>query len=304
MFRQMHIGRLDAVHVTLAYHEGFRETVDRITDWHHRFRTHADLILPGRAAADVETARATSRTAVFFGAQTPQVIENDIGLLEVLHRLGLSFMQLTYNIQSLLGAGWQEPEDGGLTAMGREVVAEMNRLGMIIDLSHAGERTALEAIAASARPVCVTHANPRHARETGRNVSDRLLAALAETGGILGLSLYPHHLPDGSECTLERFATMAARAAEIIGVERLGIGSDLCQGQRDSVVQWMRSGRWTRATSDARFPDQPAWFHDNRDWDGIETGLRKAGFSTAETEGILGGNWYRFWQTAMAPGDG
>ncbi|MEL6479649.1 MAG: membrane dipeptidase, partial [Pseudomonadota bacterium] len=241
------------------------------------------------------------RTAIFFGAQTPQVIENDLGLLEVLHRLGLRFMQLTYNTQSLLGAGWQEAEDRGLTAMGREVVAEMNRLGMLIDLSHAGERTALEAIAASTRPVCVTHANPRHARETGRNVSDTLLRALAETGGMLGLSLYPHHLPEGSDCTLEGFGVMAAQAADVIGAERLGIGSDLCQGQPDQVVQWMRTGRWSFATSAATFPPQPAWFRDNRAWDGLAQGLRQAGFSAAETDGILGGNWHRFWQTGLSP---
>ena len=298
IFRQMREGGLDAVHVTLAYHETFRETVDRITDWHRLFRAHHDLILPGLGIGDIATARATGRTAIFFGAQTPQVIGNDIGLLQILHQLGLRVMQLTYNTQSLLGTGWQEAEDTGLTRMGREVIAEMNRLGLIIDLSHAGERTTLDAIEASARPVCITHANPRFARDTGRNVTDRVLRALAETGGMLGLSLYPHHLPDGPDCTLDSFCRMTARTAEILGPQALGIGSDLCQGQPDTVVEWMRTGRWTHRRDGATFPPQPSWFQSNRDWDGIETALARV-FSAEETAGLLGENWYRFWQTEM-----
>lgn len=301
VFDEMRRGGLDAVHVTIAYHESFRETVDRITAWHRLFREHSGLIRPARTSADIRAAREEGRTAVLFGAQNPQVIENDIGLVEVLHQLGLSFMQLTYNNQSLLGSGWQEAEDTGLGRMGHEVLAEMNRLGMVADLSHAGERTTLDAIAASARPVAVTHANPRSARDTGRNVTDRMIDALARSGGMLGLSLYPHHLPGGSDCTLEAFCQMAARTAERIGPGQLGIGSDLCQGQPDNVVEWMRTGRWTHARSGATFPEQPAWFKSNSDWDRISEGLIRIGFSDAETAGILGENWLGWLDSALSP---
>ncbi|MEM7178778.1 MAG: membrane dipeptidase [Pseudomonadota bacterium] len=299
IFAQMRAGGLDAVHATIAYHEGFRETVDRITAWHRHFRDHADLIAPARNAAEIRAARASGRTAILFGAQNPQVIENDIGLVGILHQLGLSFMQLTYNNQSLLGTGWQEAEDTGLTRMGREVLAEMNRLGMIADLSHAGERTVLDAIAASGRPVAVTHANPRAWRDTGRNVSDRVMDALAESGGMLGFSLYPHHLAGGSECTRAAFCEMVARTAERMGVDRLGIGSDLCQGRPDSTVEWMRTGRWTHARSGAAFPKHQAWFRDNRDWPGLAEGLLGAGFNAEETGKILGGNWMGFFDANL-----
>ena len=302
IFRQMRAGGLDAVHATIAYHEDFAEVVHRLKEWDARFRAHPDLIFPGRTGADVRKARATGRTAVFFGFQNPAPIGSDLGMLAICHRLGVRFMQLTYNLQSLCGAGWQEPEDTGLTHFGREVVAEMNRLGMIVDLSHAGSRTTLEAIEASARPVAVTHANPRSWRATDRNVPDEVIRALNETGGMLGFSLYPHHLADGSETSFQSFCEMAARTAEVIGPSHLGIGSDLCQDQPDSVVQWMRDGRWTFATSDAVFPAQPNWFRDNRDWDGIEDGLRAAGFSAEEAAGILGENWLRFWEAGMEPG--
>ena len=186
--------------------------------------------------------------------------------------------------------------------MGRAVVAEMNRLGMAIDLSHAGERTALDAIAASARPVTISHANPAWWRATGRNLSRTVVEALAASGGMLGLSLYPHHLKDGSDTTLDSFCAMAAEVAGLIGADKLGIGSDLCQDQPDSVVRWMREGRWTRPDpASVVFPAQPAWFRDNRDFPQLATGLRRAGFSDGEAAAVLGGNWYRFMHQTFQP---
>lgn len=301
VFEQMRAGCVEAVHVTVAYHEDFVGVVDRLKEWDRRFADNGDLIFPGRTGADVLKAQAIGRTAIFFGTQNPAPIGADLGMLAVLHRLGIRFMQLTYNLQSLCGAGWQESRDSGLTRFGREVVAEMNRLGMIIDLSHAGARTTLDAIEASVRPVAVTHANPRDWRATDRNVPVEVMRALGDTGGMLGFSLYPHHLGEGSETTLDSFCQMAARAADVMGAGNLGIGSDLCQGQPDSVVQWMRDGAWTFAKSDAVFPTMQSWFRDNRDWDGIEAGLRATGFSADEAAGIMGGNWARFWSAGMEP---
>ena len=229
-------------------------------------------------------------------------IEDDLGLVEVLHTLGIRFIQLTYNNQSLLGCGWTEAHDSGLTRMGRLVVAEMNRLGLVIDMSHAGERTILEAIDASSRPVAITHANPSWWRETRRNVSKTVLTALAETDGMLGLSLYPMHLSRSTETTLEEFCAMAADVADLIGVERLGIGSDLCQDQPDATVRWMREGRWAIPDpAPVTFPAQPDWFKDNRDVPGLAAGLRSAGFAEADVAKVMGGNWYRFMARSFQP---
>jgi microsomal dipeptidase-like Zn-dependent dipeptidase len=307
IFEQMREGRLDAVHVTICYHESFRETAGNIATWNRLFEDHSDLIMPGRDAADLVTAQETGRTAIFFGLQNCSAIEDDIGLVEVLYDLGVRFMQLTYNNQSLLASGCYEPVDGGVTRMGKEVIREMNRLGLAIDMSHSGERSTLEAIALSQRPIAITHANPNFWHEAPRNKSDKVLAALAESGGMIGLSLYPHHLKGGSACTAADFATMAARLAERIGPQHIGIGSDLCQDQPDSVVEWMRSGRWTKegaapgCAPKAVFPPQPDWFRDNRQFPGMRQHLRKAGFSAAEADGILGNNWHRFFAQSFAP---
>ena len=306
IFRQMREGGLDGVHVTIAYHENFRETVLNIEAWNRHFEAFPDLIFQGHSADDLDLARATHRTAIFFGSQNPSCIEDDIGLVEVLHRLGLRFMQLTYNNQSLLASGCYEAEDTGLTRMGRAVVAEMNRVGMVVDMSHSAERSTLDAIAHSTRPIAITHANPATWHPARRNKSPRLLSALAESGGMLGFSLYPHHLNGGSACALDDFCTAIARTAEVMGVAHIGIGSDLCQDQPDSVVEWMRSGRWTKSVdygegnaAAAGFPAMPDWFRDNRDFGNIRAGLRRAGFGEGDVAAIMGGNWLRFFDASF-----
>lgn len=304
VFEQMRAAKMSAVHVTLSYHGGFRDAIRALTDWNSLKDSHGDLILIARSMQDIALARKTDRTAILFGLQNPMAIEDDLGLVEILHTLGVRLMQLTYNNQSLLGCGWMEAEDTGITRMGREVIAEMNRLGMIVDLSHAGEKTILSAIECSKRPVAVTHANPAWWRQTGRNLSKAALLALGQNGGMIGLSLYPHHMSEGSDTSLESFCTMARDVAALVGVGHVGIGSDLCQDQPDEVVQWMRTGRWSKPStslSNATFPPQPAWFRDNRDFPRLAEGLEAAGFPPSDAELILGGNWARFLTTALEP---
>ncbi len=308
VFRQMREGGVAAVHVTISYHELFRETVANIVRWNRCFERYPQLIRRAGSAADVLRAREEGRTAIVFGLQNPSSIEDDIGLVEVLHQLGVRFMQLTYNNQSLLASGCYEAEDGGLTRMGRQVVAEMNRVGMVVDMSHSGERSTLEAIVASSRPIAITHANPGFWHPAKRNKSDAVLKALAASGGMLGLSLYPHHLKDGSACTLESFCEMAARAADLMGVDHLGVGSDLVQGQPDSVVEWMRNGRWSKQTDYGEgsavspgFPPPVPWFADNTGFATIAAGLARAGFSQDEVLKIMGGNWLAFFGKSFGP---
>lgn len=308
IFRQMRKGNLDAVHVTIAYHENFRETVLNFERWNRWFETYPDLIMKGQSAADIDTARATGRTAIFFGLQNPSPIEDDIGLVEILHTLGARFMQLTYNNQSLLATGCYEDEDTGLTRMGKQVVREMNRVGLVVDMSHSADRSTIEAAELSDRPIAITHANPHAWHPARRNKSDAVLRAVTENGGMLGFSLYPHHLKDKSNCTLVSFCEMIARAADLYGPDHLGIGSDLCQDQPDSVVEWMRVGRWTKeidygegSASEAGFPAMPDWFQDSRDFGNIETGLRATGLGDSEVAGIMGGNWFRFFAQNFKP---
>jgi len=308
IFEQMRAGGVDAVHVTIAYHESFREMILNLEQWNRWFEAHPDLIMKGTCAKDVQTAHDTGRTAIFFGFQNPSPIEDDIGLVEICHQLGIRFMQLTYNNQSLLATGCYEDYDAGLTRMGKQVVTEMNRVGMVIDMSHSGDRSTLEAIDYSSRPIAITHANPAWWHPALRNKSHDVITALTARGGMLGFSIYPHHLAGGPDCTLDSFCQMIAEAAGRYGAENLGIGTDLCQDQPDSIVEWMRVGRWSKvidygegSASDAGFPPMPNWFEDNRNFGNIANGLAATGMSQSEIDGIMGDNWLRFYDTSFGP---
>ena len=305
----MALGGVDAVHVTICYHEDFRETVSNIEAWNRYFQIYSDRIVPGHTAQDVVEAKKHGKTAIIFGFQNCSPILDDIGLVEVCHQLGARFMQLSYNNQSMLATGCYEEEDPGITRMGRQVIKEMNRVGLVIDMSHSAERSTLQAIELSERPIAITHANPSAWHPARRNKSDEVLTALAESGGMLGLSLYPHHLKDAGDCTLDSFCRMVAETVEKIGIEHIGLGSDLCQDQPDSVVAWMRNGRWTRETdygegsaSASGFPSQPQWFGNNADFPNIRNGLENVGFTRTEADRVMGGNWLDFFQRSFGPG--
>ena len=308
IFREMRAGGLHAVHVTISYHETFRETVLNFEQWNSWFEQFPELIFKGLTGDDVRRAVERDRTAIFFGFQNPAPIEDDIGLIEICHTLGARFMQLSYNNQSLLATGCYEAEDPGITRFGKQAIAEMNRVGMVIDMSHSAERSTLEAIEMSSRPITITHANPASWHPALRNKSDTVLRALTQSGGMLGFSSYPHHLKGSSSCTLRAFCEMIAETAERYGASHLGIGTDLCQDQPDSIVTWMRNGRWSKETdfgegsaADPGFPPQPDWFGGNKDFGNIARGLREVGFSSEETSGIMGGNWLRFFDDSFAP---
>jgi microsomal dipeptidase-like Zn-dependent dipeptidase len=308
IFRQMRAGGVDAVHVTISYHENFRETVLNIEQWNRWFEQFPDLIFHGQWAEDVRRAHKTNRTAIFFGFQNPAPIEDDIGLVEILHKLGARFMQLSYNNQSLLATGCYEANDNGITRMGKQVIKEMNRVGLVVDMSHSADRSTIDAADISQRPIAITHANLHSWQPALRNKRDDVVRAVTQNGGMMGFSIYPHHLKDKSACTMTSFCEMIATAAERFGPEHFGIGSDLCQDQPDSVVEWMRVGRWSKeidygegSASAPGFPPQPAWFKDNRDFGNIRAGLMQIGFNTSEVDGLMGDNWLRFYEENFTP---
>ena len=295
--------RLDAIHVTVAYHEDFDEVLKNIKTWNNYFNNFKDLIFPGKNFKDIEKAHRENKTAVFFGFQNCSPIGDNINLVEAIHNLGILFMQLTYNNQSLLATGCYEKIDSGVTRMGKEVIKEMNRLGIVIDMSHSAEKSTIDAINLSSKPIAITHANPSFWFDSKRNKSNVVLKALAESGGMIGHSLYPHHLKDKSNCTLKSFCEMIARTADLIGVKHIGIGSDLCTGHPDTVVEWMRNGKWTKikdygegSKENSSFPKQPDWFVDESGFKNLEKGLRNIGFNEIETNDILGNNWYNFYK--------
>ena len=294
---------LNAVHVTLVYHEDYDELQQRIKEWNKHFEENKDLIFLGNNYNDITKAKEENKPAIFFGFQNCSPIEDDIGLIEKVHSQGCRFMQLTYNNQSLLATGCYEKNDSGVTNFGKEAIKEMNRVGIVVDMSHSAEKSTLDAIEISQKPIAITHANPTFWFEAKRNKSTELLKVLSDSGGMLGLSLYAHHLKDGTNCKIESFCEMVARTVEIMGIDNVGIGSDLCLNQPDSVVEWMRNGTWSKSKNFGEgskdkpgFPKQPDWFLDARGFNNINTELKNKGFHEEEINKILGNNWFNFYK--------
>jgi microsomal dipeptidase-like Zn-dependent dipeptidase len=303
LFQELKLGGVTAVHATIVYWEDARQTLALLADWNQRFREHGDLIRPVGSGDDIRAAKREDRIAFLLGAQNCTPIEQDLGLVEIFRRLGLAVMQLTYNNQSPLGGGCYEAADSGLTRFGREVLQEMNRVGMIADLSHSGERTTLDAIAHSARPVCISHANPAFFHENIRNKSEQVLRTLGQSGGMLGFSLYPLHI-GGAGRNLEDFSAMVARTAELMGVEHIGIGTDTVRNWPDSVLDWMRSGRWTRSSARPQWPQWPSWFRTPADFPNLTAALLARGFSHQDVARIMGENWLAFFDAGLRPAGG
>ncbi|MGF1868569.1 membrane dipeptidase [Photobacterium indicum] len=307
-FETLKASGITAVHATVVYHETARETLTRFAQWNLHFEHNSDLIMPIMSMEDVTTAKATGRVGIFLGAQNCSPIEDEIGLISVMRQQGLLIMQLTYNNQSLLATGCYEQEDAGVTRFGKQAIAEMNRVGMIVDMSHSAERSTLEAIDISSRPICISHANPNFAHPALRNKSNEVIKSLANRGGLIGFSLYPFHLPNSSQCTLEAFCQMVADSAELVGVEHLAIGSDLCLNQPQEVLEWMRNGRWSKAmdygegsSSNSGWPDALPWFCDSKGMENIYHGLIRQGFNETESSQVMGENWFNFLQDGLTP---
>ncbi len=308
LFEEARTGGVNAIHVTIAYWENTRDALENIGDWRQRFRDYHDLIMPVKTAADILTAQKLGKIGIIFGFQNCSPIEDDLRMVETLYDQGVRIMQLTYNNQSLLATGCYETEDSGVTRFGREVIKEMNRVGMVIDMSHSAEHSTLQAIELSARPIAITHANPSRWHDALRNKSDNVLKALGESGGMLGFSMYPFHLNNGPDCTLDDFCGMIIDTAELMGIDNIGIGSDLCQNWGYETLEWMRSGKWTfkpdygeGSAQNANWPRQPEWFANSLNFENIVEGLLNKGVVQHDVEKIMGGNWFRFFEKSFEP---
>ncbi len=296
----MREGGINCIHASIGLWENARETLSNIGQWNRFFLDNEDLILQVKKGEDILRAKEEGKIGVILGMQNASLFEDELALVEIFNQLGLKIVQLTYNNQNLIGSSCYEENDPGLSRFGKNVIAEMNRVGMLIDLSHCGERTTLDAISVSSRPVAITHANPDWIYPAKRNKSREVLQALRDHDGILGLCLYPF-LIGGPDTTLEEFCEMVARTVDFMGVERVAIGTDLTLNQDEQFLKWMRMGRWTfqveygaGSKDQPGWPPWPSWFQKPSDFGNIAEGLQRHGFHADEVEAIMGKNWLRF----------
>jgi microsomal dipeptidase-like Zn-dependent dipeptidase len=237
--------------------------------------------------------------AVLLGFQNSSPFEQDYTLVEVFHRLGVRVAQLTYNIQNHLGGACYEPHDSGLTRFGTRIIEEMNRVGMLVDLSHVGDRTSLDAVASSSEPVAITHANPRWFMDTPRNKSDELIKAVTDRGGVIGVCFYPNVI-GGKDATLRSFCEMVVKLVDQVGSEQVAIGSDSARNWPSTYVEHLRDGRW-KPREPAQWPQWPEWFSSPKDFPRVFEGLSDAGLSDESIKNIAGENWLRLFEKVFTP---
>ena len=297
-FDQWRAGGLTAVNVTVSVWEGTRATLDNISRWYRVIQDYPNEVMLAACGADIDLAKAGGKTGVILGMQNTSAFEDDLGMVEVFHRLGVRFAQATYNMQNFVGASCYDPVDTGLTRFGKFVLAEMNRVGMVMDTSHVGARTTLDCVEHSTRPVVATHANPLFFLDHPRNKSEDVMRALARSGGMIGLATYPALC--AADTTLESWCAMVARTVDMIGVEHVGMGSDCAIGWSTQDAMAMNMWHWSHqphygahSESNPGWDAMPDWWPSSAGYPNITTGLLAHGFSKSETAAIMGGNWLR-----------
>jgi membrane dipeptidase len=276
---------------------------DIITDLGMRLAdlAHQGDMIVVRTVADIDEAHRTGRVGLVFGLEAATPIENEIDRLDVLYGLGLRQIGIAYSDANALGSGLSETTDGGLTDFGRRAVTRMNRLGLAIDLSHSSDRTALDTCFHSERPVLITHAGARAIWDTARMKPDDVLRAVAQTGGVIGMSAAPHTTLSKAhpQHTLESVMDHFRYCVDLVGIEHVAFGPDTLYGDH---VALHRIFSHLLSLSAARGPEfDPVSYVDGlenptENFANICGWLVANGFSDEEIRAVLGGNIYRVLQ--------
>lgn len=296
-------GGVTAVNVN-SFSIGFaREALSYIGKWYTFIKENSDQLMLIKNGEDILKAKKLDKIGIILGTQNSTLLEDDISLVEVYKNLGVNIMQLTYNNQNLVGSSCYEKNDSGLSRFGELVIQEMNRVGMIIDLSHVGEKTMSETIDKSRRPVAITHGNPDWVFDyKKRNKSKEILTKLKENNGMIGLTVFPR-LMNGDKSTIDDFCKLVSETVDLMGIDKVGIGTDLTLNKTAEDNKWVRMGRWALSPEDSfgatasnefTWPKWPSWFSGPADFPTLAEGLYKAGFNEKDIISIMGKNWHEF----------
>jgi membrane dipeptidase len=303
VFEDLRSGGVTAINATVSTWENFLQTMDQITIWMRRFRERDDII----QVKDIDGIRAAKdqdKTGIILSFQNASPIENDLDRLGLFHALGVRTIQLTYHERNLLGNGCWERRDEGLSNFGVDAVREMNQLGILIDLSHVGDQTTLEAIETSQKPVAITHANARSFCDHPRNRTEEALKLLADKGGVVGACSFAPFLPNGHDSTVDDFINAIDNMVDRIGIDHVGIGTDNTQDQPIEFWHYIAAQQGTKfpstfADDSVPYPElcfQPVGMETPAKFPLLAEALLTRGYSAEDAVKILGGNWLRLFE--------
>ncbi|UCD80517.1 MAG: dipeptidase [Desulfobacterales bacterium] len=211
--------------------ELLRDSMRRVGIWLEALRKNEDRMIQVTSVEDIYRAKKENKLGIIFHFQGTTPFETDLNNIEIYYRLGVRMVQLTYNVKDFVGDGCAERTNCGLSEFGLRVIAELDRLGIVIDCSHTGYQTTLEAIEASRNPVIISHGNARAVCDNKRNLPDDVIKAVAKNGGVMGLNGYPDFVSEEKPRTLDKLIDHAEYYAKLVGIEHISVGIDYYEGQ-------------------------------------------------------------------------
>lgn len=269
--------------------------------WTHKFDTIPDLIKVVRAD-DILRAKRENRFGIILNFQNTTHFGASLEKLELFYRLGIRQIQMTYNDLNLVGCGCTERVDCGLSRYGLKVVERMNRLGILIDVSHSGYRTSLDTIEASDAPVAFTHTVCKAVYNHDRGKTDDQLEAIAKRNGYVGIVLVPNFITAEAEASVEHFLDHVDHAVKVVGADKVGIGTDYAEpyppiGERMNEDIVASLGFEAKHAID--FNRKTKGYSNWRDYITLTRGLITRGYNDEEIKGILGGNFLRIFREVI-----
>ncbi|HSW17182.1 MAG TPA: membrane dipeptidase [Ramlibacter sp.] len=294
---------VEAIHITLNNFQGInpvpdlRHSLKQLAAYRAHLKSLASTVLLVESFGDFERARANKKLAIVMGYQNVPGVDRDLQLLQLFHDAGVRVVQIAHNIRNLYGDGCAEPADAGLSSLGRELVGALNELGIVIDLSHVGDRSGIEAAQLSRHPVAVTHANAFTVCANVRNKSDGLLDALKVNGGVIGITYLPPLvcMPGGDAPCVKDVVAHIVHCAGRIGAEHVGIGSDFITDQPAERYQEFMRKPEVYGTWPWRFPVDSL----QQQQDLLES-LLAHGLNRTQVEGIAKDNFMRLFKTVIS----
>lgn len=281
-------GEVTTVLATVASIQDSQFALGVLAHWLSMERESSLPFRIARAFADIEAAHAAGDLAVVLHFQGCDPIEADVNLLDAYHALGVRVMQPTYNHRNRLGDGCLERANSGLSKLGREAIARMNDLRIVVDVAHVGRRTSLDVIEASSAPVIVSHGNPCGVYESRRNLTDEQIKAVAASGGVIGVCAFPGFV-SAADADLSKLLDHVDYLADLVGAEHVGLGMDYAV-ETEEDYDFYRYEEDTYPRPPWTWPTGIAGFADIRN---IGDGLARRGYRTDQIEGIASGNFLR-----------
>lgn len=278
-----------------------RSGFSMIGGWRRYVRDRDDTLIVEQSS-DIAKAKESGRLGLILHCQGTAIIEDDMDLIDSYHAAGLRVVQLCYNRKNLVGDGASERTDAGLSHFGIKLIERLNTLGVAVDCAHTGERTSLDAVQASSAPVIISHANALGVHGNRRNITDGLIRAIAESGGVIGTVGFPSFLVPCGKPTIDEFIDDITYKADLVGIDHVGLGIDYYLGQHPVEEDEAAMSRYTQLVREGLWrPDEyppPPYIYP----EGIETPRTLAnltrrlvarGFSEVDVRKVLGLNWMR-----------